>query len=214
MKSLRTLLLSAALVSVAGVAFAADTTVSTSVEHLSFDLGGVKTESNLLKTELSGIYAGGFSYSLTLSAGDLSTDGVIAADAEASYLFRGLAGPAVAHEWSEVAGVASRRTLVGVAGSYDLGKAITLDGTLLSDVDAFGDDINLNLGGRYAFSSKISFSGELDIDRVNKVDFTTGKVGMGYKLTDGASIGGKVIYGGSSSANTVRGFEAGINLSF
>lgn len=214
MKSLRTLLLSSVLVSVAGVAFAADTSMSTSVEHLSFEVDGAKTESNLLKTELSGAYAGGFSYGLTVSAGDLGDAGVIAADAEASYLFDGLVGPAAAYEWSEIAGVEARRTLVGVAGSYDLGNAITLDGTLLSDVDAFGDDINLNLAGRYAFTSDISFSGEVDVDRVNKVDFTTGKVGVDYKLTEGASIGGKVIYGESNSANTVRGVEAGINLSF
>jgi hypothetical protein len=214
MKSLRTLLLSAALASVGGVALAADTSISTSVEHLSFDAYGVKTESNLLKTELSGAYSSGFSYGVTVSGGKLGADGVVAADAEASYLFNGLVGPAASLEWSDVGDVLERRALVGVAGSYKLGDAITLDGTLLSDLDAFGDDVNLNLAGRYAFSSSISFSGEVDIDRVNKVDFTTGKVGVDYKLTDNATIGGKVIYGQSNSDNTVKGIEAGIGLSF
>jgi hypothetical protein len=212
MKSFGSLLLSAAILAVAGAA-SAQTTVTTSVEHLSFKTGGATESRNALKTEVSGDYATGFAYDLTVSGGERAGAGVIGADFETRFLFGGLVGPAAELEWGEVSGVKSERALVGIAGAYDLSDAVSVEGSLLSDVDAFGDDFTASVTGAYAFNSDISLSGELEFARIGGDDARTGKIGASYGLTDSASVGGKLVFG-DSDAVRVRGVEAGISLSF
>ncbi|MCE6958396.1 hypothetical protein LAZ40_04910 [Cereibacter sphaeroides] len=190
----------------------AETTVTTSIETIRTDVGGLTLDYAGLKTEVEGGF-GGLHYDATLSAGDMEGVGARDLDIRAGYLFGDVAGPAVAYEYAKIGSEAMDRVLVGIEGAYSLSDAAKVGGRLVSDIDEFGDDYTLTLDGDYALGEGLTLTGEYEHVRLGTMDSDEAKIGARYGLTEAAFLDGKVTYTDAEGVDAT-GVEAGIGFSF
>lgn len=209
----KTSLLLAALLATSALPAFAETTVSTGYETETFTVGGVDSTYEGLKTSLAGNYDSGLHYDLDLHSGDI--EGVTAKGAELhmGYLFKGLVGPAVTHEMVKIGDASDTRTLAGIEGAYALGDAISLNGSLVSDVDAFGDDITLKLGADYAFGNGLVATGSWEHERIGGENADVLEAGLRYGIGNNAFVDGSVSYGEAGAVDSTA-VKAGIGFSF
>ena len=209
----KTSLLIAALLATSALPAFAETTVSTGYETETFTVGGVDSTYEGLTTSLAGEYASGLHYDVKLHSGDIEGVSAKGAELHMGYLFKGLVGPAVKHEVVKLGDATDARTLAGVEGTYALGNSISLDGSLVSDVDAFGDDVTLKLGADYAFGNGLVATGSWERDRIAGVNADVVGAGLSYELGNAAFIDGAVSYGETGAVDSTA-VKAGIGFKF
>lgn len=198
---------------VAAMPAAAETTVKTGYETATYSFGGADSTYEGLTTTISGEYASGLHYDLELNAGDI--DGISAKSGELhmGYLYKGIVGPALTREVTVIDGDHAARTLAGVEAAYALGDAIDLDGSLTSDVDAFGDDWALKLGADYAFGNGFVATGSYEHERIAGAKADVLEAGIRYELGNKAFIDGAVSYGEAEGVDATS-VKAGLGFSF
>lgn len=208
---LAALLMTAA--TVAAMPAAAETTVSTGYETATYSFGGTDSTYEGLTTTISGEYASGLHYDLELNAGDIEGVSAKGGELHMGYLYKGIVGPAVSHEVSVIGGEHSARTLAGVEAAYALGEAIDLDGSVTSDVDAFGDDWAVKLGADYAFGNGFVATGSWEHERIAGAKADVLEAGVRYDLGNNAFVDGAVSYGEADGVDATS-IKAGLGFSF
>ena len=168
--------------------------MTTSLENVHLDFGAITADYTGLNVDVIGAHDMGLRYDVSVSTGDFEDLSATSVDARASWMFGGVAGPAVAYEYDKLGDADMDRVLVGVAGEYNLANGFSLGGRLVSDVDEFGDDITATVTGAYTLTPGLDLTGEYEHVRIGSTDTDEIKAGLSYALNDKAFVAGEVGY--------------------
>lgn len=198
-KSLMALALGAtALVHMTGTA-SADHTVALTFENFDVDVGGYSTDLDGYTMSSTGAYDFGFSYDLAYTNADGTVLDYEGLDLDARYMFGGsMFGVAGDYRWDEINGFSDEYKGVGVAFGWE-DTQYSVNATVTSDVDDFGDDYAVTVGGAFAFNDVLSLTGEYDYlsKDVSKREYSVGAnylikedvyVDAGYTYIDGSGF--------------------------
>lgn len=164
--------------------------------------------------EVKGRHASGIVYDLGIAGTDVAGNSVTGVRLEAGWLYQGVAGPAFAHEYARAGGVSSDRSLLGMRGHYKIASVGTISGSILSDIDAFGDDVSLRLAISRDLSDTIGLKAEYRHETIAQVGTNGLELGATYKLSKAAHLDARVNYARTEGGVSQRGIGLGIGFRF
>ncbi|MCW3784442.1 hypothetical protein [Defluviimonas salinarum] len=166
-----------------------------------------------LRFDIDGDHASGVVYEVKLRAGDLDGVAMKSIDTEMAWHYRDLVGPKLSYSHAVSGGAHAEETLAGLSGKYDLANGIGLYGDAMTDLDNFGDDLNVSLGSSWAANDDLTLWGEIENASIG-TDSETGTIGATYRISGTMHVDGRVALKDTDAGVSMKGAAMGLGFSF
>ncbi len=209
----KTALLAAVLAALPLAALAQTNTAVTSYEFQRLAIDGERVETQGLRYDMSGHYASGIQFDGALRAGEADGIAVRLASFDLRYMWNGAIGPQAGYEHARVGDLTAERITVGLAAAHDLDVVTTFSAALVSDVDAFGDDVTASLNAERKVGNGFTVYSGLRLDRVEGMIGGSASVGSRYGLGRGVFLDGRAEYE-RVNGDSRQAIAVGVGFSF